>query len=128
MAQRYKSKRSKRSRKNRTGRMILSILFLCVISALVGFYGVKFMLSGNDKPISADADSPSGEVTEASGSDEDQVREISDMLEKKPSEIEEEEIGEEILDDQVETGIGNENIKPGMKTGQINLNLYAYQL
>ena len=128
MAQRYKSKRSKRSKKNRTGRMILSILFLCVISALVGFYGVKFMLSGNDKPVSADADSPSGEVTEASGSDEEQGREISDMLEKKPDEIEEEEIGEEIIEDQVETGIGNENIKPGMKTGQINLNLYAYQL
>ncbi len=115
MAQRYKRKRS---RKNRSGRIILSILFLCVISALVGFYGVKFMLSGNEKPISA----------EASGSDEEQSREISDMLEIKPDEIQEDETREEKIEDQVETGIENENIKPGMKTGQIDLNLYAYQL
>ncbi len=118
MAQRYKSKKSKRTRKNRAGRMILSILFLCVISALVGFYGVKFMLSGNEKPISA----------EASGSDEEQSTEISDMLEIKPDEIQEDETREEKIENQVETGIENENIKPGMKTGQINLNLYAYQI
>ncbi|HKL11340.1 MAG TPA: hypothetical protein VJ990_07830 [Clostridia bacterium] len=123
MAQRYKNKRSKRSRKNRSGRIILSILFLCVISALVGFYGVKFMLSGNEKPISAEAELASGEETAASGAHEEQGMEISDLLEKTTGENQEDEIEEP-----VETVIEDGNKQVGMKTEQINLKLYAYQL
>lgn len=59
MAQRYRKKR------NRTARKIMGVLLLCLLSALVGFYGVKAIMTGGQE--SPEAVSPPEEEESALG-------------------------------------------------------------
>ncbi|MBK5251623.1 MAG: hypothetical protein JJE29_03130 [Peptostreptococcaceae bacterium] len=105
MTKRYKDKRNKRNKRNKTSRIILTILILCVFSALIGFYGVKFMLAGNDKEETTQLSEPVSELS--------LVEEFDEELEAKETE----KVDADDRDLQIEK-----------KTKQINVNLYAYQL
>jgi len=120
MAQRYKSKTSKRKKRSRRGRFIFSILFLCLISALLGFYGVKFMLLGSENLNPAEE---TGEEITNSGDDEEQATEVSDMIKKPFEEIEEVDTAKPLQTDSEDVSKQSE-----VKFKQVSVNLYAYQL
>jgi hypothetical protein len=124
MAQRYKGKTNKRNKRNKASRIILTILVLCVLSALIGFYGVKFMLGGNDK---AEIATPSGAMSDASPEEElyeEPEAEAQEIEGKEIDKIDERESEEETP--KVDADDRNSQIEK--KTKQINVNLYAYQL
>jgi hypothetical protein len=124
MAQRYKGKKNKTNKINKTCRIILAILILCVLSALIGFYGVKFMLHGNDKAESIETSGEASSLSSAEELDEEPEAEVPEIEGKEPDKIDEREIVEEIE----KVDADDRDLQIEKKTKEINMNLYAYQL
>lgn len=120
MAQRYKRKRKS---KNKTARIALVILILCILSALIGFYGVKYIVKGSGNP---DQTEKGGEISDANT-----VNEIGDEPKVEMPPLDENKEEEKDKDEQIEEtekDQDNDNVGITQKTKNVEITLYAYQL
>lgn len=118
MAKRYKSKKKKT---NKTSRIIIAILILCVLSALIGFYGVKFMLGGNDNSKSTQTSEEASDLSPLEEPDAETESEMPEIVEEDGQDDEQDGLEETDKADDRDSQMEK-------KTEQINVNLYAYQL